>query len=168
MGKDIGTVLIRYCTRCQKEFDVAIKSMDELEDLHCPYCQAKVDKNSRPPVSQKENEEMGNWIGRMYYLLLRFRFVIYPICGAVGCVAYVLKWNTILYAMTLFTMCIFLLTRMMTSFAVLWPIGGAIIGYVTIRTPEGAYLGIMVAWLLRHIWRLLWINVIVKLIQIGR
>lgn len=160
--------MIRYCTQCKKEIDIPIKSMDELENLRCPECGAHVDKNSRPPQNNRENEQMEGFIGKLYYTFLRIRFILYPICGIIGIGAFMLHLNTLLYAMTLFTMLVFLAQFRLTSYRMLWPIAGAACGYYFLRSTEGACAGIMGAWIVRHIWRLIWLNIVVKLIRVGR
>lgn len=160
--------MIRYCAHCEKEFDVNIKSMEQLEDIRCPFCDRHVDKNSRPPQNKSENEAAESFVGRLYYKFLRFRFLLYPVCGVIGVGAYLLQLNTLLYTLTLITMLIFLTQYRLSSYRMLWPIAGAACGYYFFRNTEAVCAGIMAAWIVRHIWRLLWLHVIVKLINIGR
>ena len=160
--------MIRYCTKCQKEFDITIKSMDELENLQCPYCHEKVDKNSRTPQNKAENEWAEGFVGKLYHTFLRLRFYLYPVLGGIGLATFFLHAYVLLYVLTLITLLVFLSQFGLGSRRMLWPIAGAMCGYYVFRSPEGVCAGIMASWLVRYVVRTIWFEIIVKLIRIGQ
>lgn len=145
----------RYCTKCNKEYDFKIVSMDELDNLKCPVCGSKIDKNSRKPRDIEAETKVEETIGEGFYMIFKFAYFFYLICGVIGVAAYFLGLDKLLFADTVICLVTYLM-RYGRSYDyrgldMMWIVGGAGIGYYYFRTVQGACLGIMVGLILRHI-----------------
>ena len=82
----------RYCVNCQKEYDFKIKSMEDLDNLVCPVCGARIDKNSRKPAETGKNGKtaegtIGNVVGGYFTIKYYFHFIL----AVIGLVAFFLS-----------------------------------------------------------------------------
>ena len=145
----------RYCTNCKKSFDFTIKSIYDLDKLICPECGQKIDKNSRAPVESSDAVE--EKIGMAFQKIFRFFYVFYLGCALVGIVAFFLHFYKILFVATGVNLIVFFI-QMFGGFMqfklglVLLPIA-AVAGYFWPGGYEGACLGIMVVFAVRHLIR---------------
>ena len=160
----------RYCEKCQKEFEFNINSMKDLDNLVCPECGSKIDKESRRPVDPRieQNEEK---IGRMMFGILGFNYMFFVVFAAIGVVAYYLGLDPVLYFTTAVNLIIYLShiaggSRNFRSGLVFIPVGAAVL-YYFYRTPQSACLGVQVVFIIRHIIRDVLYTSIIKLARWG-
>ena len=143
----------RYCVNCQKEYDFKIKSMEDLDNLVCPVCGAKIDKNSRKPAATGKNGKtaegtIGNVVGGYFTIKYYFHFVL----AVIGLIAFFLHLNGLVSFL---------------SGLIFIPIG-AVIGAVLIgELLRGICLGIVVVFIIRHIVRGFLYFVLAKLVKLG-
>ena len=145
----------RYCTSCKKSFDFTIKSIYDLDNLVCPECGKKIDKNSRAPVESSDAIE--EKIGGAFQKIFRFFYVFYLGCAIIGIVAFFLHFSKVLYIATVVSLAVFAVQLMTGFLSFRWgllflPLGAAV-GFALLRTLEGACLGIMVVFAVRHLIR---------------
>lgn len=151
----------RYCVNCNKSFDFKIKSMTDLDNLVCPECGAKIDKNSRKPVVE---DNMDAKIGSIFQKVFHFLYIFYMLCAVVGIIAFFLNLSKLLYVVTAISLLVFVLQLLsgrntFRSGLVFLPIG-AVAGYLKFGTYEGACFGVMIVFAIRHVVR----DVILRLI----
>lgn len=163
----------RYCTNCQKEYDFKITSMEDLDNLVCPVCGNKIDKNSRKPVETGKNGKtaestIGNVVGGYFTIKYYLHFVL----ALIGLIAFFLHMNGLLYFMA--SACVitwlsqFLFGRISFLSGLLFIPLGAIIGAVVIKgLLRGICLGIVVVFILRHLIRGFNYFILAKLIKLG-
>ena len=161
----------RYCTNCQKEFDFKITSMEDLDNLICPECGAKIDKNSHKPVSTGPNtaeKTVSNAISGYYTI----RYYIHFVLALIGLIAYFNEADKLLYIMTASCVILFLLQLFFrrTGFIsgiILVP-AGALIGFFLMgKVLRGACLGIVVVFIIRHLIRGFNYYILSKLVHMG-
>lgn len=161
--------MIRYCQRCKKDFDFNIKSMTELDNLICPQCGQKIDKNSRHPVDRAGTERVEQQIGQAIYSVMRILFFIQIIIAVTGMVAFCLHLYTAVYILTGITVLMFLSRFGRSMYCNAWTflamVAGAGIAYKFYETTEGACFGVLagfaIYWIviytiIRWIWRMFW------------
>ena len=163
--------MLRYCTNCQKEFDFKIKSMDDLDNLICPECGAKIDKNSRKPVETGANsaeKTVTNVIGGYFTIKYYIHFVL----ALIGLIAFFLGHFGILYFMAL--LCVvtylfqFLFGRISFLSGLFFIPLGALIGVLVLgKVLRGICLGIVVVFIIRHLIRGFNYFILSKLIRMG-
>ena len=144
----------RYCTNCNKSFDFKIKSMTDLDSLICPECGAKIDKNSRKPV---EEDNMDAKLGSVFHKVFHFLYIFYMLCAVVGIIAFFLNLSKLLFVVTAISLVVFVFQLLsgyntFRSGLVFLPIG-ALVGYLKFGTYEGACLGVMIVFAIRHVVR---------------
>ena len=161
----------RYCPNCKQEFDFPIRSITDLDNLVCPNCKKKVPKDSRKPIDNSATEKTEMAIGRGFAAVMHFFYIFYLICGVAGILAYFFNLNSLLYIVTgialgtFFIQTVFRFSTFRTGFIFL-PLG-AVAGFLIIKTPQGACLGVHIVFLLRHLIRDIFWKLISKLISIG-
>lgn len=161
----------RYCTNCKKEFDFSIKSMTDLDNLVCPICHAPIDKNSRKPVDQYETTRTEEAIGRGFAAIFRFFYLFYLICAIASILAFIFRVDSLLYTLTAIALgtyilqIIFRVTNFRSGIFFL-PLGAAL-GFLLLKTPQGACLGVMTVFMIRHLIRDLFWKLISKLFRLG-
>ena len=136
--------------------------MTDLDNLICPVCGGKIDKNSRAPVV---DDNMDAKIGSIFQKVFHFFYIFYMLCSVVGIIAYFLNLSTVLYVATGVCLVVFVIqwfSGYMTfrTGLIFIPVG-ALIGYLKLGTYEGACLGVMIVFAIRHlirdiIFRLIW------------
>ncbi|MBQ9233367.1 MAG: hypothetical protein IJ167_04940, partial [Lachnospiraceae bacterium] len=91
--------MLRYCTNCRKEYDFNIKSMEDLDNLVCPECGSKIDKNSRKPVDSGANsaEKAAANVVSGYFTI---RYYIHFVLAITGLIGYFTGHLNLLYIMT--------------------------------------------------------------------
>ena len=149
--------MLRYCTNCKKDFDFDAPSVSGKDDLICPECGCIIDKNSRNPAGKLLAEETEEKIGRAYAGLLHLSYIFYMSLGIIGVIGYILGIRWLLYAATAVSLAAYLIqfltgTLIFKSGLILLPVG-AVLGYLYLRTPEGACLGVHIVFLARHLIR---------------
>lgn len=147
----------RYCTNCRREFDFKITSMEQMDNLVCPVCGGKIDKNSRKPRDVETENRIEEAIGEGFYNAFRFAYYFYLICGLIGVAAFFLEWYGILYVLTgisLITVFVrFVGTAGRRPFFLLLILTCGGIGYYLYGTIQGICLGVMVALIIGHIFK---------------
>lgn len=111
------------------------------------------------------------FIGWIFYKIFRIRYLFYVTFSVIGIVAYFIDNEKLLYAMT--AVCI--MTYIIQMFSnggfiagiFFIPIGAFIGYYATGKNMNGFYLGILVVFVIRHIIRGLFFELISKLIKAG-
>jgi len=154
----------RYCQNCQQEFEFAIKSSKDLENLVCPSCGAHVPKDCRKPVDRSETDNTSVQIGRGMSGIFHFMYMFYVLVGLIGVLGYVFKLDSLLIGATAVSLLVYgfqILTHT-TTFGLgvlLIPIGAAVCFYF-FKTYQGALLGVHLVFIIRHLIR----DIIFKLI----
>lgn len=164
--------MLRYCTYCKKDYEFAPLAVSGKENIICPSCGRVIDKNSRHPVDYSSTENIENNIGSSFASLLRMAYVFYLLFAIVGVIGYILQIDSILYGTTAIVMLTFMIqlctgTLVFTSGIVLIPIG-AFAGYYLFNSINGAFLGIHLVFLVRHICRDIIYTLIFKLIKLTK
>ncbi len=160
----------RYCKKCDKEFEFKIGSMSDLEDLVCPVCGEKVDKNSR--ADKGDMDSAAKAIGNTAHTLYNLSFIFYLVLAIIGIAAYFLHATTVLYVATGITLAAFILqyitgTVVFVSGIIFVPIG-AVAGYFIIGSLEGASLGVHIVFAARHIIRDIIFSILWRIIGMGK
>lgn len=156
----------RYCTKCNKSFDFTIKSMTDLDNLICPECGGKIDKNSRKPVVKDNIDEN---IGLIIKKIFEFCYIFYLLLAVAGIVAYFLSLPTLLYVVTAISLFAFVVQffsgyiTFKSGFFFL-PLG-AVIGYFKFGTLEGACLCVMIVFVIRHLIRDIILRLIMSIVR---
>lgn len=161
----------RYCANCQKDFDFPIKSMKDLDNLICPECGSKIDKDSRNPAENvsAESEKTEEAIGRTLALFVNINYFFFITLSLVSVAAYFLKMDKLLYTMTAISLGVFLIQLFFRSLS--FPTGilflpiGAAAGYFIQKSIQGACLGIAIVFIIRHLIRGVIFRLIGKLIS---
>lgn len=163
-----GRDMLRYCGTCRKEYDFKVTSMKDMDNLVCPVCGDRVDKNSKAPARpdpDKAGETVGNIAAGFLYII----YVFYFVCAIVGLLAYVLKEDRILYFVTALSVGMFFLSilmgrlRFITGF-ILLPAGAAA-GFAAFGGLRGACAGMMLIFFVRFIIKDLILSLFWKLIS---
>ena len=158
--------MYRFCKTCNKEFEVQIKRMEDVEIIHCPYCGKLVDKNSKKPTVQPGEITAEEAATSVFIWLAKLRWIIYPIFAGLGILFYFLKLTMPLYIVTAISLLYFFYQHGKTFITIL-PIGCAAIGYYYFKTYEGACLGVAISWVIWHIIRIIKWFIVSKLIEVG-
>lgn len=149
----------RYCPKCQKEFDFPINSMANLDNLVCPECGGKIDKNSRKPIDTSSREHMETAIGMGVLTLTRISYYFFSTLSAFGIFAFIMHWDLALYITTGICLAVFLLQLITgTSFFRTGPIFlplAAVAGYFLFKSIRGVCLGVCIVFVVRNVlWNL--------------
>ena len=136
--------------------------MTDLDNLVCPECGMKIDKNSRKPV---EPDHIDEKIGFVFQKIFHFCYIFYLLCSVVGIVAFFLNFSTVLYAATAISLIVFVVqwfsgNMTFKSGLVFLPIGAAV-GFFKFGTYEGACLCVLIVFMIRHLVR----DIILRLIM---
>lgn len=162
--------MLKYCTNCKKNYDFKIKSMTDLDNLQCPECGKKIDKNSSKPVDHSESDKVSNSLGKMFYNFARIGYLFYITISVAGIISYFLNWNKPLYITTGICVGFFLIQLIIgycsfRSGIIFIPLGAAA-GYLILKTVNGACLGILTVFVIRHLFRKLFFWIIGKIVSI--
>jgi len=157
--------MIRYCPDCQKEFEVDIKKMEDIEIIHCKYCGRLVDKNSKKPIDPNEltAEKAAT---NVFIALAKLHWIIDLIFCALGILFYFLNLPVPLYVVTVISLLYFWYHSEKSVFMAI-PAAFAVGFYRYTRTIEGACLGVAVSWALWHFFRFIKWLIVSKLIEVG-
>lgn len=158
--------MLRYCTNCRKEYDFEVKSLEELDNLICPVCGAHVDQRSKSPEKTYYNEAPARVIGYGLWQISVIRYYFYPVCAILGALSFFLHWDTALYIVTGISLVLFVLDYFFSAFLVL-PVIGGVAGFLLLHSVRGACFGVMCAWALLYLIRLVRWFIISKLIEAG-
>lgn len=145
--------MIRYCNQCQKEYDFKISSVKDLENLTCPECGRLIPKDSRRPADNLPGEGTGAVIGKAYSGAIQFAFVMFLLCEMVGLVAFLLKWNVVLYVGTAMGCVAYVFIYGWLN--VIYIILGGFLGLFVWRSLPGICLGILVVMFVRRVCSLI-------------
>lgn len=158
--------MLRYCTNCNKNVDIQVKSTIELDHLVCPICGSSIDKNSKAR-SAHSSDQTEQLIGKAVGVYMYFIYFVFLVCAIVGVVAYCMGYNLLLYVVTGFTVCFYLLRYGNHELGIIWLPISAVAGFAIWKSMAGLCLGLMIGLIIRHvIRRLLW-GLIAKLIHVG-
>ena len=161
-----NSVMYRYCQACQKEFEVQIKKMEDVEIIHCPYCGKLVDKNSKKPTVQPGELTAEKAATNVFIWLAKLHWIIYPIFSALGILFFFLNLSMPLYVVTGLSLLYFFYQHG-KSFIMILPIGCAAVAYYYFKTYEGACFGVAVSWAIWHLIRIIKWAIVSKLIEEG-
>lgn len=161
----------KYCTKCKQSFDFQIKRMSDLDNLVCPVCNSRIDKDSNPPVDNTYSDKTVNAIGNTFRVFATINYFFFVTLAIVGIAAFFLKLDRLLFVMTGICVVTFLIqtaARICTfrSGLIFLPIG-AVAGYLIFRTIQGTCLGVLAVFLIRHLLRDLLFSLIGKLIGLA-
>lgn len=164
--------MLRYCAKCQKEYDFDPVKISGSEELHCPTCGSIISKNSRKPVDHTATEKMEKQIGDGIGQIMHFSYIFYGLIAIIGIIGYVLQLDNLVYIMTGISMVVFffqlLSGRLIFRWGVILLPAGAVAGYFILgQRPIDACLGILVVFLLRHIIRRIILRFIGWLVNLG-
>lgn len=161
--------MLRYCTRCEKEYDFPPRAVTGPKPLICPMCQHEIDKNSRRPAAA-ENNKPEEAVGSVFGGFLRLAYLFYVILAVIGIIGYFVHVDAMLYIPAVITVICYILqlitgTTAFTGGIIFVPLG-AVAGYFLLGM-QGICLGILGVFLIRHIIRDLFFELIFKLIGLG-
>ena len=153
------TDMNRYCPKCQKEFDFQIRSSSDLDNLVCPECGGKIDRNSRKPFDSSSRDKTETAIGMAFFTLTRINYFFFSAVSAIGIVAFFLHWDKALYITTGICLALFLFqlikgTLFFRTGPFFIPLG-AVAGYFLFKSIRGACLGVCIVFVARNLlWNL--------------
>ena len=163
--------MTRYCVKCRKDFDFTIKSIKDMDNLICPECGLKIDKNSRNPDLDKseDREKTAEAIGSAFHVMARINYIFYVTASLVAVAAYFFHLDTLLYVMTGISLAVFFVQLFSQSLSfrtgLIFLPAGAAAGYFILKSVQGACLGIAVVFIIRHLFRHLFFFIFNKLIS---
>jgi len=163
--------MLRYCTNCEKDYDFSPTAVSGTKPLICPECGQLINKNSRHPVNREELEHSEEQIGNFFLNVFRFAYIFYLCFAIVGVVAFIFSHTKLLYIVTAISLIAFLLqmitgTLRFRSGIIFLP-AGAVLGYLFFKNIQGALLGINIVFIIRHLIRDIFYEIIIKLIILG-
>jgi len=175
----------RYCKYCNTDFEVNPKAITSREDLICPNCGNKVDKNSRRPAggnSDSTNNNISNnniskssdindGIENAISKAFRISYLFYVTLALIGIICYFLHAYKVMYIMTAIVLVAYIIQLVIGSASfvlgvILIPVGGAL-GFFLLHGLNGACLGILAIFFIRHVIRDIFLSLIEKLISAG-
>ena len=161
----------RYCANCRQEYEFTPLAISGKSDLICPECGGVIDKNSRRPANENDDQTEEK-LGRATAVVFHFFYCFYALLGIVGAVCFFLGIDWLLYAVTIISIIAFIIQLIMgtLSFAsgLLFLPLGAIFGYLFLgKSIRSACLGIHIVFLIRHICRDIIYRIIIKLVRAG-
>lgn len=167
--------MIRYCTNCKKGTDFPIKSMTDLDNLICPECGSKVDKNSRTPVDKplvEDASQAEDMIAGGLYFFYRIRYYFFLAFAIVGIVAYFTGMDQLLYTVTAINVGVYVIGLLLGRITFLSGVAfipmGAAIGYNFVDASlNGICLGILVVFAIRHLCKSVFYSLIRALVRLG-
>ena len=159
----------RYCKKCQCEYDFQIKSMTDLDNLICPVCGNKIDKESRAPREIDQAEQIIA-SGLSWYYTARYYFFMF--FAILGIALYFLEIEKGVYAVTRIWLVTYLLRnrRFFRSFSVCIAcmVASSALSYKYIdRSLQGICLGILVVFAIRHMLKAFGYKLLAKFIRLG-
>lgn len=168
--------MIRYCSNCKKGTDFPIKSMTDLDNLICPECGSKVDKNSRTPIDKPLVEDAAQaetLISAVFYYLYRIRYFFFLAFSITGIVAYFTGLDKLLYTVTAISVGVYVIGLMLGRIVFLSgiafiPMGAALGYYLVSSSLDGICLGIMIVFAIRHMFKAFFYKFIHWLSRLGR
>lgn len=143
--------MLRYCKNCQKEYDFKISSVKDLEHLICPECGNPIDKDSKKPIEGMQNHQMETAIGKAYSGMIYVGIVTILLCTILGSMAYLLKWNFVLYVVTLIGLAAYGFIYGVLNLNVIYPVLGGICGFVLFHSLTGICFGMIIGIFVRRI-----------------
>ena len=161
--------MLRYCENCRKDFEFAPLAVSGRDDLICPECGRVIGKNSRNPENKVNSDKTEEAIGNAFARLLHMSYIFYMVMGLLGVTGFILEAHKLLYIATGISIGAFIIqfltgTLIFTSGIIFLPLGAAA-GYIYFRSIEGAFLGIHLVFLIRHIIRDIFFALIFRLIR---
>ncbi len=153
--------MYRYCKSCKKEFDFTIKSVTDLDNLICPECGQKIDKNSRKTDEIRatgEYEVAENMISGGLSCLYTIRYYFFLVLSVIGIVAFFGENYKLMVAMTIANVVIYVIGIFLTRRFSIWGLGfiaaGGFLGYqFMVADINGICFGILCAFTVRHIMK---------------
>jgi len=162
--------MLRYCINCKEDFDFAPTAVSGKADLICPKCQCIIPKNSRKPVNN-DVPTAEDTLGGAFAGLLHIAYMFYITLSIIGIIAFFLKSDLLLYTCTLIALIAYIIQFLTGTTAFTLGIAfipaGAIAGYLILQSPQGAALGILIVFCIRHLIRDFFFYLIEKLISLG-
>ena len=164
--------MLRYCTKCRKDYDFSPADVSGPKDIYCPVCQNLIPKNSRHPVDRTYTDKVETNLGNAVSIIFRIAYVFYMVVALIGVAAFLTKLDIILYVATgvalfAFVTQLFMKTLVFRRGLILLPIG-ALIGFLIFRTPQGACLGVNIVFLIRHLIRDIIYRIVHFLVKLSR
>lgn len=92
--------MYRYCPNCEEEYDFKVSGAADLDNLICPACGRKVDKNSRKPKEPANEGQTEVAIGEAILTIYNVIYSFFVITGVLGMISFLLKWDILLYICT--------------------------------------------------------------------
>lgn len=163
--------MLRYCMNCEKDIDFEPKEVSSKNDLKCPYCGGIIAKDSRHPVNSEYSDHAETKIGNTISKMIHIAFIFYVTLSLIGILGYVFNIDKMLYIATGIALGAFLIQFLTGTLVfglgiIFLPIG-AIAGFLVFKDIRGAFLGIDIVFLVRHIIRDIILRIIAKLTGIG-
>lgn len=173
--KEVGITMVRYCRQCGKGYDFKISNVNQLEMLKCPECGEKISKDSTTPprpAQQVEKKQPADHIGNAFYKMTMFFLFADVICGILGVVFYCIGWGSILYGLTAMSIILNLIQTVLWFFGgsqggVLWILLGGVLGFLLEHSLKTVCLGIMIALIIRFLFRVVIMKLIALLVKWG-
>lgn len=160
--------MIRYCNHCEKEFDFKIKSMKELENLTCPKCGQKVEKESRKPVDEESKEGVANAISSAYGWMIYAIYSCMFVFSIVGIYAYLRNKDGLLYIASLLMILVGLFWYGSFLLCGVFLALGTGIGFLIFHTLKGACFGLLIGSIVWQLVRFCFQRFLGALIHAGR
>lgn len=146
--------MLRYCGNCNEEYDFNIKSVKDMDNLVCPVCGMKVDRNSKAP-QRSDPDRTSDSIGNAVSGILYIAYIFYFACSIIGLAAYIAGEDKLLYSVTALCLILFFLgllagrLRFITGFIILPAAAAA--GYAALEGLRGACAAVMIVFFVRFI-----------------
>lgn len=163
--------MLRYCTKCCKEYDFDPLVVASTASLQCPGCGKVIGKDSRRPIDRRETLKMEENIGRGFYWLFRLSYIFYLLISTIGIVCFSFKFDKALFIITAFILGVFILQHISGYHTfkkgfIFLPMG-AVAGFLIFKSVQGACFGVHIVFFLRHLIRDIFYALIWKLVKLG-
>lgn len=159
--------MLRYCPNCKKDYNIHVKSMAEMDQMVCPVCKGKIEKESKNPEHIGAEDGMESHIGKTMYELIYLSILFYFCCGLISIVAFVFHWDKVLYIVTAVSVIGYFLQYFNMELGLIWMTVGAVAGYFIFHSVQGACLGVEVMLIIRHIIRRLIVHFFIWVGRLG-
>lgn len=155
--------MLRYCEKCDKSFDFDIRDARQLDELVCPDCGSKIDKNSRPRMKGTSEDTVYRRIGNTYVIFITIIYLFSLVLACIGTFGFFTHLDKLLFIMTgvsLLSIFISIVSKRVSGLWILLFVFGAVLGAIIVSNVSGianifrgACVGIELAIVLRYIIR---------------
>ena len=156
-----------YCPTCRLEFEYNVNNMEELNNVFCPKCNARVSNNY---VRPKQISKADKVAGSIFSKLLKIYFYFYLIRSCIGLAVYFLGFIGLFKGLITAALILYLIELMLGYTRNIFGLFGmivsiAICSFLLNDIVMGIFLGSCIIFIISGLLRLLFIFLLVKIDQ---